>query len=281
MSINVDWLAKKFPKLSGIKSLGEGGQKWVFTCYHPTYKKIVLKLIKPGGEQRLDREIEAVKRVPDHAPKIHEIGFIDSEVGQLVWILEDYIDGITLSDILKKGPLDKSQILKIANDLLSAVTDAEAKKVIHRDIKPDNIMIDKDGKTWILDFGIARILDMESKTRTDAVSGPHSPGYGAPEQFRNRKQEIDGRTDLFAIGITLYESATGINPFLKDARDRLDVLKRVETEPLPRLVLPWDINAAFSDLVASFTQKYPYQRPHTCSDALAWFQEINRGLGGV
>lgn len=267
--------------MSEIKSLGEGGQKWVFTCYHPEYKKIVLKLIKPGGEQRLDREIEAVKRVPNRAPKIHDIGVIDSEVGQLVWILEDYIDGVTLSDLLKTGPLDKLHILKLTNDLLCAVADAEAKKVVHRDIKPDNIKIDKEGKAWILDFGIARILDMESNTRTDAVSGPHSLGYGAPEQFRNRKQEIDGRTDLFAIGATLYECVTGINPFLKNARDRLEVLKRVETEPLPRLALPWDVNGAFSDLISSFTQKYPYQRPHSCSDALVWFQEIYSALEGV
>jgi serine/threonine protein kinase len=280
MSIDLDWLAAKFPDLSNLQLLGEGGQKFVFTCNHPQYKKVVLKLIKPGGEKRLEREIEAVKRVPNCVPQIYEINYLDSEIGQFVYILEDYIDGITLSDLLKKGPLDKSLILSLAYDLLCAATDAEAKKVVHRDIKPDNIKFDRGGKAWLLDFGIARILDMESNTRTDAALGPHSPGYGSPEQIRNRKRDIDGRSDLFAIGVTLYESATGINPFLKDARDRLEILRRVENEPLQRLTLTWDVKSDFSKFISSLTQKHSYQRPDTCKEALDWFVEINKSLRG-
>lgn len=81
-----------------------------------------------------------------------------------MWILEEFVDGEDLSALLKRGPLDKVKILRLANDLLCAVADAEAKSVVHRDIKPDNIKIDKSGKAWLLDFGIARILDMELKT---------------------------------------------------------------------------------------------------------------------
>lgn len=281
MNINVDWLSKQFKNITDVQLLGEGGQKWVFTCYHSQYKKNVLKLIKPGGEQRLEREIEAVKRVPRCVPTIHEIGVIATDLGRLVWILEDYVDGISLLELLRKGPLDKTVALKLTNDLLCAVADAEAKNVVHRDIKPDNIKIDKEGKAWLLDFGIARILDMESETRTDAISGPHSPGYGAPEQFRNRKKDIDGRTDLFAIGVTVYESVTGGNPFIQGARDRLEILRRVELMPLPRLNLCWDINGAFGEFISSLTQKYPYQRPRSCKEAYEWFQEINKLLGGM
>jgi len=280
MGINVDWLANNFSDLSNLKLIGEGGQKWVFICTHPKYNQIVLKLIKPGGEQRLMREIEAVRRVPSCVPTIHDIGVFESELGQLVWILEDYIDGRTLSDLLKDGPLAKTRVLKLAHDLLCAAVEAEARNVFHRDIKPDNIKLDHTGKAWLLDFGIARILDMESRTLTDAVSGPHSPGYGAPEQFRNRKKDIDGRADLFAIGVTIYEAISGSNPFIVGARDRLEILRRVETIQLPRLTLDWDVNSAFADLISSLMQKFPYQRPTSCREAYNWFLEINELLGG-
>lgn len=233
-----------------------------------------------GAEQRLDREIEAVKRLNGYVPTIYEVGVLDSSFGQLVWILEEYITGSSLTECLRKEILDKQVVLKLTLDLLYTVSDAELKNIVHRDIKPDNIKIDNTGKAWLLDFGIARILDMESMTRTDAVSGPHSPGYGAPEQFRNKKNKIDNRTDLFAIGVTLYESVTGCNPFLEGARDRFEVLRRVESMPLPALKLKWDQNFLFADFVSSLTQKFPYQRPGSCKEASDWFREIAKDLGG-
>jgi serine/threonine-protein kinase len=279
MGIDVSWLISVFPDLEKISQLGEGGQKWVFSCFHPKYKKVVLKLIKPGAEQRLDREIEAVRRLNGYVPTIYEVGLLDSPFGQLVWILEEYISGNSLAERLIKETFDKQLVLRLTLDLLSTVADAESKKIVHRDIKPDNIKIDDTGRAWLLDFGIARILDMESKTKTDAVSGPHSPGYGAPEQFRNKKHEIDNRADLFAIGITIYESVTGNNPFLDGSRDRLEVLRRVEHMPLPMLKLGWDKNGVFADFVSSLTQKYSYQRPRNCKETLDWFREIAKDLG--
>lgn len=216
MNINVDWLATVFPQLKDFSLLGEGGQKWVFCCTHNTYGDVVLKLIKPGAEGRLDREIEATKRVPSSAPTIYEVGVVESQIGQVIVILEQFIKGMTLSKAISVGPLNQQQLLSLAHDLLLAAAEAEAQKIVHRDIKPDNVILDENGKAWLLDFGIVRILDLDSKTRTDAAFGPHSPGYSALEQFRNRKSEIDGRTDLFSIGVTLYEAATGENPFIKE-----------------------------------------------------------------
>ena len=142
MGIDVSWLKSAFPNLEKISQLGEGGQKWVFGCSHSEYKKVVLKLIKPGAEQRLDREIEAVKRLNGYVPTIYEMGMLDSPLGQLVWILEEYITGSSLTERLRKAILDKQQVLRLTLDLLSTVADAESKKIVHRDIKPDNIKID-------------------------------------------------------------------------------------------------------------------------------------------
>ncbi|MBI4760374.1 MAG: serine/threonine protein kinase [Chloroflexi bacterium] len=279
MSINVEWVKQLFPELSGIRVLAEGGQKWVFTCIHPKYKNIVLKIIKPGNENRLDREIEAVQRIPNNVPQIFEVKLVPTQIGGLVVILEEYIDGISLSDLLGNRKLSRNQLLQLTYDLVFVAMNAEENKIVHRDIKPDNIKIDRNGKAWLLDFGIARILDLESKTKTDAVLGPHTPGYGAPEQFRNLKKNIDGRADLFAIGITLYEAASGKNPFIVGARDRLEVLRRVETQPLPVLKLSWDVENKYSGFISSLTQKYPHQRPDNCKEAFEWFNEIRKSMG--
>ena len=103
--------------------------------------------------------------------------------------------------------------------------------------------------------------------------------------MRNRKREIDGRADLFAMGVLLYECTTGTNPFYVGARDLLEVLRRVEQQALPRLQVPADRDGAFADLVAALVQKYPTQRPRTVAEALIWMNEIasahsSGGAGG-
>ena len=253
----------------------------MFTANHQTYGQSVLKLFKPGAADRVDRELEAVARVRSpNIPAVFETGTISSPTGPLVWLTEQWIEGTTLSALIGTRPFSGQEILHIADGLLTAAVAAEKAHVVHRDIKPANVLIDTAGDAWLLDFGIARLLDMDSKTRTDARYGPHSPGYGAPEQFRNRKAEIAGRTDLFAIGVLLYEVTTGQNPFLNGARDRPEILNRVETMPLPRLDLSWDPSRGFSDFVAALTQKQPYRRPRTCQDAYDWLHELMADLGG-
>lgn len=281
MRVDYNWLQSQFPDLKELKPLSSGGQKWVLSCQDPHHGDCVLKLIKPGAEDRLDREIEAVTRIAsEYIPKIYRVSKVDSQFGELIYFLEQRIDGITLRQRLYRGPLTKEELIKLARNLLMAARIAESVKVVHRDIKPDNIMLDRNNNAWLLDFGIARILDLSSKTRTDAVSGPHTPGYGAPEQFKYSKKDIDGRTDLFAIGIVLYESSTGKNPFIFGARDRLEVLRRVERMPLPNFNLTWDTKNEFSGFVSSLSQKQPYQRPSSCDEALEWFLDISKDLGG-
>ncbi len=281
MSIDFEWLKQQFPHIKDLQPLSRGGQKFVFSCIDPQFGSCVLKLIQPGAEERFEREIEAVTRIAsDYIPKVFQVGTVSSQVGELIWLIEQRIEGITLRQLLLRGPLSKDLLLFLASNLISASASAEAVQVVHRDIKPENVIIEQLGKAWLLDFGIARILDLDSKTRTDAVSGPHTPGYGAPEQFRNRKRDIDGRTDLFAIGVVLYECATGRNPFVVGARDRIDILTRVERMPLPALNLVWDREKQFSGFVSTLTQKFPYQRPSSCEEAFNWIKEIIKGQGG-
>ena len=145
---------------------------------------------------------------------------------------------------------------------------------MHRDVKPDNIMIDGRDDFWLLDFGIARHLTLSSLTGDGQVWGKFTLGYSPPEQCRNLKPQIDSRSDLFALGVTLYECVTGVHPFRYPPVSDLEVLRRVEIMPLPRLQLAFPSAAGFSDLVQAMAQKRRDLRPASARDALAWIQEI-------
>ena len=279
MSIDVAWLTTKFPDLSNLASLSSGGQKWVFSANHATDGDVVLKLFKPSGTpsglEMVFREMLAVQTVAsDRVPKILEHGEIDTQLGKCFWFREQRIEGSDISDILHHGPLNTAQLLRLGLHMLEALSKAEAEKIVHRDVKPKNIMMDGNDTFWLLDFGLARHLTLTSMTPTADIFGKCTPGYTPPEQFRNIKKEIDSRADLFALGVTLYECATGSNPFSTGASSPVDILRNVETKPLVPLTVSFGSANEFRDLVATMTQKRRDHRPLTVAEALEWMQDI-------
>ena len=180
----------------------------------------------------------------------------------------------TLRQVLASGPRPLQDVLRLGRQLLATLAIAETKRIVHRDVKPENVMLDRSGDFWLLDFGLARLLDMDSLTATHLPFGVGTLGYSAPEQFRNQKRLIDARADLFSLGVLLYECVVGLNPFRHGARDDLEILSRVEQMRLPRLNLPEDATGAFGDFVAALTQKHRTQRPRTVSEAAVWLSEI-------
>lgn len=280
MSIDIHWLQREFADLSGIVQLNPGGFKFVFGAVHPTDGQVVLKLIRPGAQDAEDvrREILAAAQVqPARVPRIFAQGQVATPVGDCYWIREARIQGETVREKLAHGPLDTTSVLRLGLHTLENLVRAEDIPLVHRDVKPDNIMCDSDGCFWLLDFGIARHLRLESRTATMAMFGKFTPGYGPPEQFRNIKPAIDSRADLFALGVTLYECTTGTNPFRSGATDQIEVLRRVESDQLPPLMVSSvaAVTAAeFRDLVATMTGKRPDQRPRTARYAYEWMREI-------
>ena len=123
---------------------------------------------------------------------------------------------------------------------------------------------------FFLDFGIARFLGMPSITKTEAVMGPHTPGYAAPEQFNNVKKDIDSRADLFSIGVVTYECITGQNPFREGAMSHLDILQRTETIVPVNFEMPGDSQKQFMALLGSMMGKYPSRRPKNGRQAYDW-----------
>lgn len=274
--ITAAWLASQFPDLADLAPLSGGGQKLVFSALHRADGNVVLKVIRPPVDLNgVARELLAVQQVSyDRVPKILEYGRLPSPLGDCFWFREERVMGQTVRECLNDGPLTTTRLLRLGTHTLEALVAAEAVRIVHRDVKPENIMVDSREEFWLLDFGIARHLQLSSNTPTAAPFGKYTPGYGPPEQFRNIKREIDARSDLFAVGVTLYECATGTNPFREGALTPLDILRRVETMPLRPLRLDFSASDEFANLVAAMTQKRRDHRPATARDALVWMREI-------
>jgi len=207
-------------------------------------------------------------------PPILATGTVPSQVGDWIWFREKRVHGDTLRVRLAGGPLEPTAVLRLGRDILASLLAAEQARIVHRDVKPENIICDTNGGYWLIDFGIARHLNLQSNTATALAWGKFTLGYAPPEQTRNIKAEIDCRCDLFALGVTLYECATGTNPFRHDARTDLEIVTRVETLPLQPFTLPIADARGFTDLVASMTQKRRDHRPQSIREAIDWMNEI-------
>lgn len=270
-------IKRNLPNIQDITYLDQGGQKVVYKGTHQKYGLIVLKLILDAStSERAQREIDvATKCNFPNVPKLYEWGSFLYEGNQTMYLLEQYIAGQTLRNYLnayKKLSFDKA--LELLGKLLETAVELEKQQLVHRDIKPENIMICDNGSFWILDFGIARHLKRTSITATDAHFGPHTPGYAAPEQFRNVKKEIDIRSDLFSIGVLIYEAITGEHPFVNGSRDHLDILRRTETLVVDFLVIPEDSQKQLSGFINILMSKYPSRRPKTAKIALNWYYAL-------
>ena len=194
--------------------LGRGGMGVVYRARDSALERTVaIKLIHQqfcqGDWDYLRRETTAVMRLQHpNIATFHDVG----EHAQFAWLVMECVEGESLLDRLKRdGCLNEDRLLQLAEGLLSALGHAHAAGVLHADIKPANIMLDRDGRVKLLDFGIARLMhdiglpDDRQYTRTGTISG--SPGFMAPEQLR--AEDMDLRSDLFAVGTVLFQAATG------------------------------------------------------------------------
>lgn len=272
--MDLDWLARQFPELTDLQVLAAGGQKQVFAAGHASDGEVVLKLMHPGTDPaRTERELEAATRVQAaRMPRIFEHGKLASNTGIIVWFREQRIPGETLKARIQAGALSLHELLRLALHVSETLVAAEAVGIVHRDVKPANIIVDRRGEFWLIDFGLARHLDLESLTATAAPGGCGTIGYAPEEQFRNDKPNIDARADLFALGVTLYEAATGRNPHVEGARDVFEVIQRTSTRALPRLGSSWP--EEFADLVATLAQPNRVHRCQTAKEAHEWIKEL-------
>lgn len=266
-------------ELSTMVQIARGGQKVVYSATHPTYGSVVVKLFfKTDARSQREIDISADSDF-DCVPKIHETGHVTYIGSDTLYVIEQRVEGEELRKRLDRG---ERFTLKEAVDFLeqglSFIKELEDKNIVHRDIKPENIIVSTDSKIYFLDFGIARILGVPSLTKTEALVGPHTPGYAAPEQFNNLKSDIDSRADLFSIGVVTYECLSGENPFREGATSHLDILQRTETITPVSFQIAGDTQQQFMGLLSSLMGKFPSRRPKDANQALNWLSAAKSTL---
>lgn len=277
--IDPNWLAFQLPNITNLQPLEAGGQKQVFSAMHAIDGEVVIKVMHPSADPtRTTREIEAATKVQARRmPRIYEYGQLTGNTGMIVWFREQRIPGQALSARIRTGTLSHHELLRLALHVSETLVAAEAVSIVHRDVKPANIIMHPCGDFWLIDFGLARHLGLESLTPTAVPCGCGTIGYAPAEQCRNDKPDIDARADLFALGVTLYEAATGRNPLIDGARDCFEVIRRASSQQLPRLTAP--LPDDFADLVATLAQPNLIHRCQTAHEAYEWIEDLCRCEG--
>ena len=268
-------LTKKYPSLKLIKAFPESGQKWVFLVKVDPYGVVILKIIKKMDD-RIRREIDIVNQnnIPG-VPKVMEMSTLNYNGEEYHYLFEEYIEGEALSEVLKRGPMPVKNCLTLLENLLTAVVTLEELGIVHRDIKPDNIICASDGTFRLIDFGIARNLNLPSLTMTAVAFGPHTPGYGAPELFQYSKSKINSRADLFSIGVVVYQAVFGKHPFLTGKEVELDEIWYRTATVIPKIQhIPGDRDGQLFALIQTMMQKQVSKRPPSAKRALEWYRIV-------
>jgi serine/threonine protein kinase len=243
-------------EISGI--LGQGGMATVYRAFQKSMdREVAIKVItsalanNPDFVLRFEREIRVLAKLQHpHILPVYDVG---SE-GNLLYLVMRLVEGGSLDGKLRDGMLSVSQTARIFGQIASALNFAHDSGIVHRDLKPNNILLDSKGNPYLTDFGIAKMVQANTQvTAAGTVVG--TPAYMAPEQWR--AQEIDARTDIYALGIMLYEMLTGDLPFKADTPYGM-MYQHLDT-PIPRVSRPGVPNA-INDVIAKATAKAKTER---------------------
>lgn len=271
------------PDASNIVYLDKGGQKVVFSCTI-NGSPYALKILQPNPQPlmqqqnsdvsadpvsiddvtaRAQREVATMKECDTpHLVKIGpiEMRTIQIEREDLLCFSEELIEGLPLNKLLSQsGPISPAEVIQLGQNIATAIDVLWRKSKIHRDIKPGNIMRRRSGGFVLLDLGL--VFDLNDESYSIGPVGTHI--YFSPEQmdFANRRQVLDFRSDLFSLGITMYQMATGIHPFVANAKTSWDVVNHIRNlQPPPPRQINVDIPETLSDIIMRLLGKRPSLR---------------------
>ncbi len=276
---------KSFGQFKIISSIGKGGMGEVFLAQDTKLdRKVALKILPPEFAEDKDRMSRFVREAKSASAlnhpniiTIHEIGESDGTH----FIATEFIDGKTLNDYKKANPLNYKSALEIAIQVASALDEAHAAGIVHRDIKPDNVMIRANGLAKILDFGIAKLSTPKTINEEDAtaIKGGTSPGmiigtanYMSPEQAKGKV--VDARTDIFSFGVVLYEMIAGHLPF--EGENALEMIGAIlNKEPKP---LNSDVPTEITKIINKCLRKDRDERYQTIKDVGNDLKDVKQEL---
>ena len=287
------------PNCKVIGAPAGGGQKLVFPC-EINGKKFALKFIFLNNltdnlngsvisqidsiRARVEREIDIMKSINSHnVVKIGPVQLTATSYNNqnLLYYSEEWIEGQDLAVILRSnGKLSSTDSVIMCHDIVNAISELWALNKVHRDIKPQNIMRRADdGSFVLLDLGLAFDLDDKSLTQYGFVPG--TKFYFSPEQLDiNHKRDIDFRSDLFSLGVVLYQSLTGIHPFAATGLTDQELFRRICTQPVvPPIVIDNSIPQAINNIDCRMLSKQPNGRYRKCSMLLSELDTILTSLG--
>ncbi|MEE3074129.1 MAG: serine/threonine-protein kinase, partial [Planctomycetota bacterium] len=250
-----------------VKEIDRGGMGVIFEAHDQRLnRRVAIKMIKSGGlasateVARFHAEANSAASL-DHA---HIVPVYDSgQIQGLHFFSMALIEGETLSAKIMKGPLDVQEAVMVAKKISSAIAYAHREGVIHRDLKPGNILIDQNNEPRITDFGLAHNPNMNQQLTTDGqILG--TPAYMPPEQARGQSVAANPAADVYSIGAILFHCLTAQAPHTAD--NPLDVLLRVqEVAPLPPHKLNPKVSKPLSDIVLRCLEKKPANRYETAT----------------
>ncbi len=257
-----------------IKVIGIGGMAVVFEATDLLMRRnVAVKMLK----DEINNDVQAVKRFINESKavamlshpnivNIYDVSVKDS----LKYIVMELVEGITLKNyILKKGTLSLNEIMSITEQILLALDHAHQKGVVHRDIKPQNIMMLKNGSIKVADFGIAKLPNAETVTMTDKAIG--TVFYISPEQASGKK--IDRRSDIYSLGVTMYEMATGKLPFVADSPVTVAIMQ-VKNRPRPPRELNDSLPLGLEQIILGAMEKNPDNRFQSAAQMLRHLVQV-------
>lgn len=259
-------IGRKLDRYEIVDRIGAGGMGEVFLARDAHLERdVAIKVLRGASvpdrpdRARFRKEALALSRLNHpHIATVHDF----ATSGGIDFIVMEHVPGRSLQERLDDGPLSQAEAARLGAQVAEALASAHARGVVHRDIKPGNIRVTPDGRAKVLDFGLASVLHMDGSTgapgKPQPVSVGGTPGYKSPEQVRG--DPVGPPSDVFNLGILLYEATTGRHPFQAPSREAADWII-LGTEPQPPSSIHRALSPAFDRLVLEFLAKSPAARP--------------------